>query len=146
MMPTSRQGPISRGLHSEAFRWRSHHLDESPSRRRMLSRWYPHLDEPPCISHKKATALILTKNGPNPLKFCKISSFQIEAFKLGKFGGSIWMSTGGPSRRSPHLDEPPSRRRILSRWCPHLDETLYLDKSSFWSFQKKKPSSRWVPI
>ena len=43
---------------------------------------------------ERATGLILTKNYPNPLKFCKNSSFKVEALKLREFRGSIWMSLG----------------------------------------------------
>ena len=47
--------------------------------------------------------LILTKKEPNPFKFCKISSFKVEAFKLRKFRGSIWMSlgAGGIQKKKP---------------------------------------------
>ena len=38
--------------------------------------------------------LILTKKEPNPFKFCKISSFKVEAFKLGKFRESIEIGSG----------------------------------------------------
>ena len=46
------------------------------------------------LSQIKALGLILTKNGPNPFQMCRILSFQVEAFKLGKFRGSIEISSG----------------------------------------------------
>ena len=68
--------------------------------------------------HKRAPGLILSKIGQTPFKICTKVSPKVEAFKLGKFRGSIWMSLEETSGSEVfYLDRPSSRKSWHASWA-----------------------------
>ena len=66
------------------------------------------------------------QNWPKPLQICTKVSPKVEAFKLGKFRGSIWMSLGEtPGSEVFYLDRPSS----IWKGGLDLNQGLLLDES-----------------
>ena len=75
---------------------------------------------------KKGTQSGFEQNRPKSLELCKKLSCKVEAFKLGKFRGSIWMSLGETSRSEVfYLDRPSS----IWKGGLDLNQGLLLDES-----------------